>query len=207
MPRTSSSRMIKYSSPSILISVPEYLPKSTRSPAFTSRGNTFPSSFDLPLPTEMTSPSWGFSFALSGMMIPPRMVSVSSIRRTRMRSCSGVNLVATDVAVAAIASLLLITRAEANPGTRVLVIGKDNRFGRLRSACRRRCRRSWLKPQPARSSTLAFQLLKISNEIWFVKGVLVEILSVFHSYCMTIRSLSLVLSLLPAPRTGVPKGI
>src|ERR1035438_8939197 len=42
MPRTSSSRMIRNSSPSSLISVPEYLPKRTLSPAFTSRGKTLP---------------------------------------------------------------------------------------------------------------------------------------------------------------------
>src|ERR1700679_1720283 len=39
------------------------------------------------------------------MMIPPRMVSPSSIRRTRMRSWSGVKVVVADVD--AIASLLL----------------------------------------------------------------------------------------------------
>src|SRR3984885_12732978 len=91
MPRTSSSRMIRYSSPSSLISVPEYLPNRMVSPDFTSRGNTLPSSFDLPLPTEITSPCCGFSFAESGMMIPPTLLSPSSMRRTRMRSCSGVN--------------------------------------------------------------------------------------------------------------------
>jgi len=37
-------------------------------------------------------PSCGLSFALSGMMIPPRVVDASSTRRTRMRSCSGLNL-------------------------------------------------------------------------------------------------------------------
>src|ERR1017187_4343663 len=113
MPRTSSSRMIRNSSPSILISVPEYLPKRTLSPALTSSGKTLPSSLDLPLPTEMTWPSWGFSLALSGMMIPPRIVSPSSRRRTRMRSWRGVNVVVTDVD--AIASLLLHTRAGLSP--------------------------------------------------------------------------------------------
>src|ERR1700751_2614936 len=108
MPRTSSSRMMRNSSPSILISVPEYLPNRTRSPDFTSRGKTLPSSLDLPLPTEMTSPSWGFSLAESGMMMPPRIVSPSSIRRTRMRSWSGVKVVATDAV--AIALLLLGAR-------------------------------------------------------------------------------------------------
>jgi len=32
------------------------------------------------------SPSWGFSLAVSGMMIPPLAVSFSSMRRTTMRS-------------------------------------------------------------------------------------------------------------------------
>ncbi len=43
--------MIRSSSPSSLISVPEYLPKRIWSPALTSSGKTLPSSFDLPLPT------------------------------------------------------------------------------------------------------------------------------------------------------------
>src|SRR5579863_4865816 len=123
MPRTSSSRMIRNSSPSILISVAEYLPKRILSPAFTSRGNTLPSSLDLPLPTETTSPSWGFSFALSGIMMPPRMVSPSSKRRTRIRSWSGVKVVVTDVA--AIALLLLHTRTNiAGRGLVFWVAGK-----------------------------------------------------------------------------------
>src|ERR1700722_12671768 len=91
MPRTSSSRMINSSSPSSLISVPEYLPNKIVSPAFTSSGNTLPSSFDLPLPTEITSPCCGFSLAESGMMIPPILLSPSSMRLTRIRSCSGVH--------------------------------------------------------------------------------------------------------------------
>src|ERR1700675_478809 len=65
-----------------------------RSPSFTSSGRTLPSSLILPLPAEMTSPSCGLSFAESGIMIPPRVVSAFSARRDRMRSCSGVNLVA-----------------------------------------------------------------------------------------------------------------
>src|SRR5438309_5746311 len=75
MPRTSSSRMMMNSSPSSLISVPEYLPNRMRSPSFTSRGRILPSSLILPLPTEITSPSCGFSFAVSGTMIPPRVES------------------------------------------------------------------------------------------------------------------------------------
>ena len=38
MPRTSSSFMMRSSSPFSLTSLPEYLPKSTRSPALTSSG-------------------------------------------------------------------------------------------------------------------------------------------------------------------------
>src|SRR5882724_7845611 len=93
-PRTSSSFIIRKSSPSILISVPAYLANRMWSPSFTARGNTLPSSLLLPLPTEMTAPSCGLSLALSGMRIPPRVVAASSTRRTRMRSCSGVNFVA-----------------------------------------------------------------------------------------------------------------
>src|SRR4029077_19953059 len=40
------------------------------------------------------SPSCGLSLAESGIMRPPRVVPASSIRRTRMRSWSGVNFVA-----------------------------------------------------------------------------------------------------------------
>src|SRR5579872_1622531 len=94
IPRTSSSFIMRKSSPSILISVPEYFPNRMRSPSFTARGNSLPSSLVLPLPTEMTSPSCGLSLAESGMMMPPRLVPASSTRRTRMRSCSGVNFVA-----------------------------------------------------------------------------------------------------------------
>src|SRR6185503_5584242 len=88
-PRTSSSRMIKCSSPSILISLPEYLPNSTRSLTLTSSGVILPSSFAFPLPTATTFPSWGFSLAVSGMMIPPLLFSSSSIRLTMIRSCKG----------------------------------------------------------------------------------------------------------------------
>src|SRR5262245_33072598 len=89
MPSTSSSRMIVYSLPSILTSVPLYLPIRTRSPFFTSSAIRLPSSVMRPGPTAITSPSWGFSLAVSGMMIPPRFVSCSSIRRTRTRSARG----------------------------------------------------------------------------------------------------------------------
>src|SRR3972149_4340445 len=89
MPRMSSSRIIRCSSPSMLISVPEYLPKRMRSFTLTSSGMSLPSSFTFPLPTAITFPSWGFSFALSGMMIPPLLFPSSSIRFTMTRSCKG----------------------------------------------------------------------------------------------------------------------
>ena len=63
--------MIMYSTPSSLTSVPDHLPNSTRSPTLTSIGMSLPLSSRPPGPTAMTSPSWGFSFAVSGMMMPP----------------------------------------------------------------------------------------------------------------------------------------
>ena len=57
--------MIKYSLPSSVNSVPEYLPYNTESPTLTVTGA---SSF--PGPTATTLPCCGFSFAVSGMMIP-----------------------------------------------------------------------------------------------------------------------------------------
>src|SRR5262249_43394862 len=39
-----------------------------------------------PGPTAMTSPSWGFSFAVSGMMMPPLVFSSASIRLITPRS-------------------------------------------------------------------------------------------------------------------------
>src|SRR4030095_12946173 len=81
--------MINRYSPSPLISAPPYLPNSTRSPACTSSGWREPSSLYLPRPAAITSPSWGFSFAVSGMMMPPRTCSPSSMRLTITRSCSG----------------------------------------------------------------------------------------------------------------------
>src|SRR4030095_14274398 len=81
--------MMRCSSPRCWISVPEYLPKSTRSPLCTARGRSLPSSLILPSPTAMTLPSWGFSLAVSGMMSPPLVFFSSSVRLTRIRSCSG----------------------------------------------------------------------------------------------------------------------
>ena len=42
-----------------------------------------------PFPTATILPSWGFSFAVSGMMIPPLLFSSSSTRLTMTRSCKG----------------------------------------------------------------------------------------------------------------------
>src|SRR5207248_3171376 len=123
-----------------------------------------PSSFDLPLPTEITSPCCGFSLAESGMMMPPILLSPSSMRRTRIRSCSGVN---DDVAIA----LHLLMRFVAN-GVSVRVVLRDQ----LRQPRRNLPQRSWrnlanrhywrelLSPKahlPRPISTQASRLLKI----------------------------------------------
>src|ERR1700677_4816119 len=95
------------------------------------------------------------------MMIPPRMVSPSSIRRTRMRSWSGVKVVVTDVD--AIASLLLQVPAGLSPGRGFGVItrkklwklpgvGPRSIFARETEQF---CRRG--------ASSQAFQLLKIGK--------------------------------------------
>src|ERR1017187_4761421 len=85
--------MIRYSLPSILISVPPYLLISTRSPFFTSNGMSFPSSSRLPVPRAITLPSWGFSLAVSGIMIPPFFTSCSSTGCTSTRSPNGFTLI------------------------------------------------------------------------------------------------------------------
>ena len=43
----------------------------------------------IPFPTAITLPSIGFSFAESGIMIPPLVISSSSILFTIIRSCNG----------------------------------------------------------------------------------------------------------------------
>ena len=45
------------------------------SPFLTVKGMILPSSSRLPVPRATTSPSWGFSLAVSGMMIPPFLTS------------------------------------------------------------------------------------------------------------------------------------
>ena len=64
--------MIRYSSPSTLMSLLEYLPNRMWSPTLTSTGTSVPSSRRLPCPTAMTSASCGFSLAESGIMMPLR---------------------------------------------------------------------------------------------------------------------------------------
>src|SRR5579862_1033847 len=87
--RMSSELKILYSLPSSLISVPPYLLVRMRSPFLTSNGIFLPSSLVLPVPSATTMLSVGFSFAVSGMMIPPFFCSFSSTASTRMRSPSG----------------------------------------------------------------------------------------------------------------------
>src|SRR5438552_15809190 len=94
MPRMSSSRMIRYDSSSILISVPPYFEISTVSPFFTVHSTFLPLSSIFPVPRATTLPSCGFSFAVSGMMIPPFFTSFSSIGCTSTRSPSGLTLTA-----------------------------------------------------------------------------------------------------------------
>src|SRR5438132_12350088 len=89
MARTSSSRRMRYSLSSIFTSETEYFPNRILSPVFTSSGIFLPSSVTLPLPTAITLASWGFSLAVSGIMIPPFLTSFSSSRSTRSRSCNG----------------------------------------------------------------------------------------------------------------------
>src|SRR5262249_18897301 len=78
-PMMSLSFMIRYSTPSILTSVPDHLPNSTRSPALTSIGISLPVSSRPPGPTATTSPCCGFSFAVSGMIMPPAGLSSASV--------------------------------------------------------------------------------------------------------------------------------
>src|SRR3954463_5793173 len=59
-----------------------------------------PSSRIFPGPTAMISPSWGFSFAVSGRTRPLFVISSRGVGLTTTRSPSGVSLVAVLVAVA-----------------------------------------------------------------------------------------------------------
>src|SRR5262249_24613477 len=85
----SDSRRILISSPSTLISVPEYLPNSTSSPSVTPIGERSPESRSLPGPTAITLPRCGFSLAVSGSTMPPAVFSSASICWITTRSSSG----------------------------------------------------------------------------------------------------------------------
>src|SRR5918994_3810355 len=84
-PRMSSASTIKCSSPSIFTSVPEYLDKTTTSPAL-----TFTSSES---PTVTTSAVCGFSLAVSGRTIPLAVCSSLSTILTSALAPSGFNLI------------------------------------------------------------------------------------------------------------------
>ena len=66
--------MIPSSSLSILTSVPDHLPNRTRSPTLRSIGISLPASSRPPGPTAVISPCDGFSFAVSGMMVPSSLL-------------------------------------------------------------------------------------------------------------------------------------
>src|SRR5690606_31990766 len=93
MPRISLSFMIRRSSPSTRTSVPDHLPNRMRSPAFTSSGVILPSSPLMPAPAAITSPSCGFSLAVSGMVMPPGVFATCSTRLVRTRVWRGGNFV------------------------------------------------------------------------------------------------------------------
>src|SRR5690242_1878661 len=69
----------------MLISVPAYLPYKTVSPFFTVTGSSF-----LPGPAAITVPRCGFSFAVSGIMIPPAVFSSAAAGFTITLSCRGI---------------------------------------------------------------------------------------------------------------------
>src|SRR5919106_1896025 len=66
----------------------------TLSPTVTSSGTRLPLSSMRPWPTARTSPSWGFSLAVSGMTRPEAVVVSASRALTTIRSSSG--LMGTD---------------------------------------------------------------------------------------------------------------
>src|SRR4051794_32208444 len=69
----------------------------TLSPTATSSGTRLPLSSTRPGPIARTSPSWGFSFAVSGMTRPEAVVCSASTALTTMRSSSGVMLTDTEL--------------------------------------------------------------------------------------------------------------
>src|SRR3954470_18562386 len=97
----------------------------TLSPTEMSSGmRSSPSSFHRPGPTAMTSPSWGFSFAVSGITRPEAVVSSASRVLTRMRSSSGLMLTDTSSTSPICFSSVSVTRSVSTwvstPALRVL---------------------------------------------------------------------------------------
>src|SRR5580693_681532 len=86
---TSRAESTRYSSPEYLTSVPPYLLYSTTSPTWTSTGTRAPLSSTRPGPTAITLPSWGFSFAVSGITSPDAVTCSASSGWTTIRSSSG----------------------------------------------------------------------------------------------------------------------
>jgi hypothetical protein len=112
--------MMRKSSPSIWISVPEYFPYNTVSPIFTVTGSSF-----FPGPAATTVPRCGFSFAVSGIMIPPAVFSSAGAGFTITLSCSGVTL-----NFLAIVVLIFVLMKD----------GFDERFLGSRSCIRQECK-------------------------------------------------------------------
>ncbi len=86
----SASLMIRKVFPSILISVPAYWPYKMESPTFTDIGSSF-----LPDPAATTVPRNGFSFAVSGIMIPLAVFCSAGAGSTRTLSAKGLKF--TDI--------------------------------------------------------------------------------------------------------------
>src|SRR5688572_18728098 len=63
----------------------------TLSPFFTASGTVFPLPRTRPVPTATTSPFVGFSFAVSGRMMPPAVLSVASRGFTTTWSARGLS--------------------------------------------------------------------------------------------------------------------
>src|SRR5580698_9290587 len=86
---TSRAESTRNSSPEYFTSVPPYLLYSTTSPTWTSTGTRAPLSSKRPGPTARTLPSWGFSFAVSGITSPDAVTCSASSGWTTIRSSSG----------------------------------------------------------------------------------------------------------------------
>ena len=96
-PIMSLSFIMRYSTPSILTSVPDHLPNRMRSPTLTSIGMSLPLSSRPAGPTAVTFPCCGFSWAVSGMIMPPTVFASASIRSS-ITSRSRINLICADLA-------------------------------------------------------------------------------------------------------------